>query len=131
VVVTLPDFTGLSLVAFITLLVILSAADMLWNSLLAIVHKNFSSAYVADFLVSHVAMRVGPIAFLEILGNGIPAAGLPAIPAVSAVAVLGLGAYFVETVGSLVTATRTTVPITTDPSAPAVGATPPAPPAGG
>lgn len=108
--ITLPDLSGLDLTAIVVLALLCAAVDTVWNIVLALAHKNFSADYVASFLVSHVAMRVGPIAFLAILGNGVPAANVPAIPAVTLAATGALAAYVVETVSSLIAATQNTAP---------------------
>lgn len=129
--ITLPDLSGLNFTAVIALAALCAAADLGWNVLLALKNGNFSGSYVADFLVSHVAVRVAPISFLAILGNGVPALGVPAIPVITGLAVAGLVAYLTETVVSLAAATKSTVPApSVAPGVPAVTDAP-APPAEG
>lgn len=109
-VITLPDLSGLDFTAIIALAALCAAVDLAWNVLLALKNHNFSGAYVADFLISHVAQRVAPISFLAVLGNGIEPAHIPAIPVITGLAVAGLAAYLTETVVSLAAATKSTTP---------------------
>jgi hypothetical protein len=106
----LPDFTNLPLTALFTYLILIAAIDVGFNIIMAIVHGNFSGSYVADFLRTHILLRVFIIGALGILGHGVPALGVPAIPAVSLAATGGLAAYVVETVASLVQALHETTP---------------------
>ena len=79
---------------------------MIFNTVLAIVHGNFSAAYVADFVRSHLLMRVTAILLVGAFGAGVPALNIPAIPAASLAATAGLAAYVIETIGSIVQAIR-------------------------
>lgn len=98
----IPDLTTLSLASFAALLLLIAAVDTGWHVLTAIATKTFDTQKVADFLITHVVMRVAPIFALAIFGHGIAALGVPAIAAASLAAVGGLTAYVVETVGSLI-----------------------------
>ena len=81
--VELPDFTNLPLTAIFSYLVIVAAVDVGFNIVLSFVHGDFSAIYVADFLRTHILLRVFPIGAAAILGHGVPALGVPAIPALS------------------------------------------------
>ena len=97
----MPDFTSLTLTALFTYLLVIAAVDVAFNVVMAVVHGNFSAAYVADFLRTHIVQRVFIIGALGTLGHGVETLGVPAIPAVSLAATAGLAAYFIETVASL------------------------------
>lgn len=106
----LPDLANLPLSALFTYLVLVAGIDVGFNVVMSIVHGNFSAIYVADFLRTHILLRVFVIDALGVLGHGVAALGVPAIPAVSLAATGGLAAYVVETVGSLVEAIKETSP---------------------
>jgi hypothetical protein len=112
----LPDFSNLSLTALCTLLVLTAFFDVAWNIVLAIVHGDFSASYVADFIRSHVLLRVFPIAGLGILGHGIPTADVPSIPPLTLAATGALAAYVVETAWSMVQALNDTRPVPSPPT---------------
>lgn len=112
----LPDLTNLPLAALFSYLVLVAAVDVGFNVVLSIVHGDFSAIYVADFLRTHILLRVFVIGALGILGHGIPAFGVPAIALVSLAATAGLAAYVVETVASLREALRSTAPVPTPPT---------------
>lgn len=112
----IPDLTNLPLLALFSYLVIVAATDTVFNIVMAFVHGNFSAAYVADFLRTHILLRVFIIGALGILGHGVPALGVPAIPAVALAATGSLGAYIVETVASLVEGLKETRPVPTPPT---------------
>jgi hypothetical protein len=97
----LPDLTNLPLTALFTYLLLIAAIDVGFNVVMAFVHGNFSAIYVADFLRTHIVLRVFVIGALGILGHGVEALGVPAIPAVSLAATGGLAAYAIETIASL------------------------------
>ena len=97
----LPDLTNLPLTALFTYLLIIAAIDVGFNVVLSIVHQNFSAIYVADFLRTHILLRVFVIGVLGILGHGVEGLGVPAIPAVALAATGGLAAYAIETIASL------------------------------
>src|SRR4026209_2282433 len=82
-------------------LFIVAAVDTTWNIAMAFVHGDFSAAYVADFVRSHLILRVLAIGLIGSLGHGWPRQGLPAIPAASLAATAALAAYVVETIASL------------------------------
>lgn len=104
------DLSQLSLTAILTYAVLLAAIDVAWNVVLSFVHRNFSLAYVADFLTSHVLVRIVPIALLAIAGHGIPALGVPELAIATLAAAAGLAAYALETIGSLKGALSDTKP---------------------
>lgn len=106
----LPDLTNIPLIALFTYLILVAALDVGFNVVLSIVHGDFSALYVADFLRTHILLRVFIIGALGVLGHGISALEVPAIPAVSLAATGGLAAYIVETVASLVQALHETTP---------------------
>ena|SRR5690349_18212460 len=97
----IPDLTNLTFLQLGTYLVLIAGADVLFNTVLAVVHGNFSFAYVADFIRSHLLLRVTAILLVAVFGHGIPAVGIPEIPAVSAAASVALAAYLAETVWSI------------------------------
>ena len=109
----LPDLTNLPITALFTYLLLIAVIDVAFNVVMAFVHGNFSAIYVADFLRTHILLRVFVIGALGILlrvfvigalgilGHGVAALGVPAIPAVSLAATGGLAAYAIETIASL------------------------------
>jgi len=106
----IPDLTNLTFLQLGTYLVFVAAADVIFNSVLAIVHRDFSAAYFADFIRSHLLLRVTVILLVAAFGHGIPALGVPGIPAVSFAASAALGAYIIETVWSIRGALKDTSP---------------------
>jgi hypothetical protein len=97
----IPDLTALSLASFAALLLLVAAVDTVLGILAALVSKTFSTAKIADFIVNHVLLRVLPIFGLALFGHGIAPLGIPAIDAAGVAAAAALGAYLIETVGSL------------------------------
>lgn len=114
----LPDLTNLTLLQLGTYLVLTAAADVIFNTVLAVVHGNFSAAYVADFVRSHLMLRVTAILLVGAFGAGVPAFNIPAIPAASLAAAAGLAAYIVETIGSIVEAVKGDTAPVPDPPTP-------------
>src|SRR5690348_16754655 len=112
----IPDLTNLPLVALFTYLLLVAAVDVGFNIVMSFVHGDFDPSYVADFLRTHILLRVFVIGALGVLGHGIPAAGVPAIPSVSLAATVALGFYIVETVASLRGAINDTRPVPTPPT---------------
>ncbi len=100
--VNIPDFTGLSLTAIVTLTILVGLLDTAYAVLQAVIQKVFSAAYVADFLESHASRIWFPITALAIIGHGISGLGVPVIGAATDAAVVGLGAYVIVTVKSLI-----------------------------
>jgi len=98
---TLPDLTGLPLEAVVSLAMIFAFADTAVSVVIAIANKNFKADYLADFLRSHVLLRVFPIIALALIGVGIPALSVPAIPEASLAATVALGLYGIEVLGSI------------------------------
>lgn len=112
----LPDLTTLTLVQLGTYAVLTAAADVIFNIVLAIVHGNFSAAYVADFIRTHLLLRVTAILLVGAFGSGIPAWGIPPIPMAFVAAVGGLTAYITETVWSIIKGFRDTTPFPSPPT---------------
>lgn len=112
----IPDLTNLPLMTLVTWLVLIAAIDVGFNIVLSVVHGNFSAIYVADFLRTHILMRVFVIGALGTVGHGIPALGVPAIAAASLAASAGLAAYLAETTASLVEAIHDTTPVPAPPT---------------
>ena len=101
---TLPDLSSLTFAQVATLALILAVADTIWNIVTALAAKTFSAAAVAQFLETHVLLRIVPILLLAGLGSGL--FGLPTISAFFDASIAALGAYLVETVGSLIAASQ-------------------------
>jgi len=114
--VALPDLTNIPLGSFFLYLVIIAAADVFWNTALAIAHKNFSADYVADFVRTHILLRILAIGIFAAFGHGVPGLGIPEIPAVSLAATGALAAYAVETVWSMKGALTDTRPVPEPPT---------------
>ena len=112
----IPDLTNLTFLQLGTYLVLIAAADVIFNTVLAIVHGNFSAAYVADFIRTHLLLRVTAILLVAIFGHGIPAVGIPNIPAVNLAATAALAAYLAETVWSIKGAFTDTKPVPEPPT---------------
>jgi hypothetical protein len=107
---------NLSLKAIFAYCVLLALGDTFFNVLLSFKNGNFSAIYVADFIRTHIVLRVFAIGFLAILGNGVPVLEMPAIPIVTDTATLALGAYLIETIASLREGTKSTAPVPTPPT---------------
>lgn len=99
--IEIPDLTGLSLVSFFGLLLLVAAIDTGTAIVVALIRNTFSSAAVLEYLRTHVLLRIFPIFALAIVGHGIPALGVPAISVAWLAAAASLVGYIVETVGSL------------------------------
>ena len=110
----LPEILGLQ--TLLLYLFIVAAADTGWNIVMAIVHGNFSAAYVADFVRSHIVLRVVAIGLTGSLGHGWPAFGIPEIPAASLAATAALAAYVVETISSIKDGLTDTRPVPSPPT---------------
>lgn len=106
----LPDFTNLPTSALFTYLLIIAAIDVGWNIALSVVHGNFSAIYVADYIRTHIVLRVFAIGALGAVGHGLPGLGVPEIPAATLAATASLAAYAVETFASLREALTNTKP---------------------
>ena len=78
----------------------------MFNVVLAILGRTFSTDYLLEYLRSHIVMRVFVIGALGAIGHGLPKIGIPEIPAASAAATTSLALYVVETVGSLIAASQ-------------------------
>jgi hypothetical protein len=94
----LSDLTPLGV---LTLTALITAVDVVLAYILGVVQGKFDLSYVAAWLVSHSVKRVVPIYVLLLFGVGIAEAGIPAIPALFAMAVAGVVAYAGETIKSM------------------------------
>jgi hypothetical protein len=104
------DLTAITLQQAFALLAVVTFIDVLGAYLLAVIHGNFSLGVVALWLQSHTIRRVFPIFALAVIGNGIPAFGVPKIEAAWVMAVVGLTAYVVETIASIAASFKDTTP---------------------
>jgi len=95
------DFTGLPLTAVIATLLFFAVLDTAAAYVVALMNGNFTAAYALDFLRTHV-LKVGtPIALLAIIGEGVPQAGIPPIPAAALAASGSLAIYALATIASI------------------------------
>ena len=97
----MPDFVNLSLEGIIGLLLIFGAVDTIGSILIALSAGTFSGEYVTGFLTSHVAKVWFPIFGLALVGHGVPAFDVPAIPEANLGVAAALAAYGVATLASL------------------------------
>lgn len=98
------DFTNLTLLQLGTTLVLFAALDTGITVILAVIRREFSPAYLLDFLRTHILKVATPILGLGIVGHGIAFGGselVPAIPAASLAASASLAAYAVATIASI------------------------------
>jgi hypothetical protein len=98
------DFTNLSLLQLGTTLLLFAAIDVGVSVALSIIRKDFSGAYVTDYLRTHVLKVAVPILGLGIIGHGVSFGGdvlVPAIPAAGIAASLSLAAYAIATIASV------------------------------
>lgn len=86
----------LSVTALITFI------DVVAAYVLAAVQRKFDLGFVGEWLLTHSLLRVTPIYLLLAAGVGIPALDIPAVPALFTMAVVGVGAYFGETIKSVI-----------------------------
>lgn len=98
---TIDDLTGLTLLGFVSLTVLVAIADTAGSIIAAIAKGTFNLAYISQWVTSHLVVRVLPIAALGWLGHGVPALDVPRIDPVWYAALLALLTYFLETVASL------------------------------
>lgn len=98
--IAIPDLTGLSLTAIVSLTIIVGLIDTGWAWLTALGQHVFNPAYAANFLYSHGRAWFA-IGALAVIGHGVPSLGVPAIGAATDAAVIGLAAYVVVTIKSL------------------------------
>jgi hypothetical protein len=97
----MPDFINLPLGSIVGLLALLGAIDTGGSILVALAAKTFSAEYVTAFLASHVSKVWFPIFGLGLLGHGVEALTIPALPPFGFAASVALVAYAVATLGSL------------------------------
>lgn len=98
------DFTNLSLLQMVSALLFFAALDVGFSVALAVIRKEFSFAYVLDFLRTHVLKVGAPILGLSIIGNGISLGDqvlVPGIPAAGIAASLSLAGYALATIASI------------------------------
>lgn len=94
----LSDLTPLGV---LSLTALITFVDVAVAYALAVAQRKFDLSYVAVWLVSHSMLRIVPIYAMLILGVGIPAVQIPAVPAIFSLSVAGVIAYFLETVKSV------------------------------
>lgn len=105
----IPELINLSLKAIAALLVIFGLADTVVAWLLALSRREFSMAYAAHWLATHVPVWLS-IFLLALLGKGLPTFEIPPIGAFANAALIGLGSYAVVVLKSLQESAQTTVP---------------------
>ena len=96
----IPDLTNLPLTSIIALLLALAAADVIFAVVVAVAKGNFDAAIVADFLRTHILLRVAPNTALALFGHGFGEL-IPMIPAAGLAATASLALYAVEVLGSI------------------------------
>lgn len=97
----IPDIAKLTLEGFFGLLVIIMFFDVATASFIALAKGLFNTAFLMNYLRTHVLLRVYLIFSLAVIGHGVTAVGIPAIGAAADAAVVSLALYVVETIGSL------------------------------
>lgn len=95
------NLVDLTLLQVAILLIVLAAVDTAGSIAIALAAGNFVASYAKGFILSHVARIWTPIFGVAVIGHGIPVAGIPPLPPVSAFASVMLLAYLVDTVTSL------------------------------
>lgn len=98
------DFTNLTLLQLGTTLILFAALDTGVTVVLAVIRRQFSPAYLLDYLRTHILKVAAPILGLGIVGHGISFGGdvlVPAIPAASIAASASLAAYALVTIASI------------------------------
>ena len=105
----IPELVNLSLKATAALLIIFGFADVVVAWLLALTRGEFSGAYAAHWLASHVPVWFS-IFLLAVLGKGVATFDIPPIGAFADAALVGLGSYAVVVLNSLRESAKTTVP---------------------
>lgn len=97
----LPDFSNLPLPALVSTLLFFAALDTAVAYIVAAINNNFTSAYALDFIRTHILKIGAPILGLAIVGNGLPALGVPAIPPAGVAAAASLAVYALTTIVSI------------------------------
>lgn len=97
----LPDFTNLPLLGVISTFLFFATLDTIVAVVVSTVNDNFQSAYVLDYLRTHILKIGTPILGLAIVGHGIPALSIPAIPPAGAAAAASLAVYALTTIVSI------------------------------
>lgn len=97
----LPDFTNLPLVAVISSLLFFAFIDTVFAYIVAAANKTFNAAYALDFLRTHILKVGAPIVLLALIGHGVAAVGIPAIPPAGLLATGSLGIYALSVIMSV------------------------------
>jgi hypothetical protein len=97
----LPDLANLPLEAVVSTLLFFAVIDTLVAYGVALMNGNFQAAYALDFLRTHVLKVGAPILALAVIGHGVPAVGIPAMPPVSVMATGLLGIYILTVIASV------------------------------
>lgn len=100
-----PEIALLTLKGVVSLTIILGLIDTALAMAFAVAQGVFNAKYAADFLISHGKIWFS-ITSLAVLGNGVPALDVPALSACTLAATLGLAAYAVTVIGSLIANSR-------------------------
>jgi hypothetical protein len=97
----LPDFTNLPLLGLVSTFLFFAALDTIVAYVVALTNNTFTSAYALDFLRTHILKIGTPILGLAVVGHGIPALAIPAIPPAGAAAAAALTVYALTTIVSI------------------------------
>jgi hypothetical protein len=97
----LPDFTNLPLLGLVSTFLFFAALDTVVAYVIALTNGTFTSAYALDFLRTHILKIGTPILGLAVVGHGIPALSIPAIPPAGAAAAAALTVYALTTIVSI------------------------------
>jgi hypothetical protein len=97
----LPDFTNLPLLGLISTFLFFAALDTVVAYVIALTNNTFTSAYALDFLRTHILKIGTPILGLAVVGHGIAALSIPAIPPAGAAAAAALTVYALTTIVSI------------------------------
>ena len=92
------DLTTLSAVQVLIVALVLAVVDTGYAIVSAFANRTFSLGKVADFLTTHVLQRIFPIFALVAISASVTG---PASTGLFALALAGLTAYLLETVGSI------------------------------
>jgi hypothetical protein len=98
---TLPDFSNLPLLGVISTFLFFAALDTIVAYVVAFTNGNFTSAYALDYLRTHIIKIGTPILGLAIVGHGVEALSIPAIPPAGAAAAASLAVYALTTIVSI------------------------------
>ena len=104
------DITNLNLVQLASTLILFAALDTGVAVVLSVIRREFSFAYVLDFLRTHILKVATPILALGVVGHGIEGF-VPAIPAASLAASASLAAYAAVTLSSIYQSFKDSEPV--------------------